>query len=300
MASTYTTRIGLEKQGDGENANTWGLRLNQNVIDLVDEAIAGYETVNVSAASSVVLTDTDGASNQARNFGLKFTGELTADTTVTIPAEEKIYFVKNDTTGDYSLILKPAGGTATTAVGSGNSMIVATDGATVDKFVGGFEAGTRMLFQQSTAPIGWTAVSVSSYDDVALRIVAPDTYTTAVGGTNIFSSVFNTNITVTIADGTAETATLTGSTSVHVLTTAQIPSHNHSVTNYAGVSTNPDRVIASLQTGESGATTGFTGGGQGHSHSLAGLGSHSHTVSVADSLINFDVKYVNFIIAQKD
>ena len=51
MASTYTTRIGLEKQGDGENPNTWGLRLNQNVIDLIDEGIAGYEEVVLSARS---------------------------------------------------------------------------------------------------------------------------------------------------------------------------------------------------------------------------------------------------------
>lgn len=132
MASTYTDRIGLEKQGDGENANTWGLRLNTNVIDLVDEAVAGYETVNVSAATSVVLTDTDGVSNQARNLGLKFTGLLTADTTVTIPAQEKIYFIQNDTTGDYTLFLKPAGGTALSVVDSGRSMIVATDGSTIN------------------------------------------------------------------------------------------------------------------------------------------------------------------------
>ena len=29
MASTYTTRIRLEKQGDGENPNSWGDILNQ-------------------------------------------------------------------------------------------------------------------------------------------------------------------------------------------------------------------------------------------------------------------------------
>ena len=34
MASTYTTRIRLEKQGDGENPNSWGAILNQNVIEL--------------------------------------------------------------------------------------------------------------------------------------------------------------------------------------------------------------------------------------------------------------------------
>ncbi len=59
MASTYTTRIGLEKQADGENANTWGLRLNTNVIDLVDEATAGYEAIDISGGATT-LTDTMG------------------------------------------------------------------------------------------------------------------------------------------------------------------------------------------------------------------------------------------------
>ena len=45
MASTFTSRIRLEKQADGENAKAWGLILNQNVFDLVDEAIAGMLTV---------------------------------------------------------------------------------------------------------------------------------------------------------------------------------------------------------------------------------------------------------------
>ena len=40
MPSTYTTRLRLEKQADGENANT-GHRLNQQVIDMVDEAVGG-------------------------------------------------------------------------------------------------------------------------------------------------------------------------------------------------------------------------------------------------------------------
>ena len=82
MASTYTTRIGLEKQADGENANTWGLRLNTNVIDLVDEATAGYEAIDISGGATT-LTATDGASNQARNMGLRFTGALSAATDAT-------------------------------------------------------------------------------------------------------------------------------------------------------------------------------------------------------------------------
>ena len=48
--ATFTSRIRLEKQDNGANSGTWGTVLNQNVIDLVDEAIAGYTIVSCSSA----------------------------------------------------------------------------------------------------------------------------------------------------------------------------------------------------------------------------------------------------------
>ena len=39
MASTFTAKLRLEKQGQGENANSWGTLLN-TLLDLVDVAIA--------------------------------------------------------------------------------------------------------------------------------------------------------------------------------------------------------------------------------------------------------------------
>lgn len=135
MASTYTDRIGLEKQGDGENANTWGLRLNSNVIDLVDEAVAGYETITLSSGETT-LTDTQATSNQARNMGLKFNGTLSADCTVVIPATEKVYFVHNGTSGEYDVYIKPSGGTAIKLVDQGESEMIASDGTTVNTLEG--------------------------------------------------------------------------------------------------------------------------------------------------------------------
>ena len=41
MASTFTTRLRLEKHATGENANTWGDKTNTN-FDLIDESINGY------------------------------------------------------------------------------------------------------------------------------------------------------------------------------------------------------------------------------------------------------------------
>ena len=96
MASSYSSRIKLEKQGSGENANTWGDRLNTNVIDLVDAAVAGVTAVDVDGAggTGVTLTANDGSPDQARSLGLRMTGTLAADVTVSYSARpEKIYFV---------------------------------------------------------------------------------------------------------------------------------------------------------------------------------------------------------------
>lgn len=130
--ATFTTRIGLEKQTDGENPNSWGDVLNQNVIDLVDDAIAGYEIVSVSSVA-VSLTSNNGAPDQARNFGLRFEGALTADVTVTIPQKEKIYFVYNLTSGAHKVFMKTAGGTAVTVADSGSGIMMACDGTGIDK-----------------------------------------------------------------------------------------------------------------------------------------------------------------------
>ena len=97
MASTYTTRIRLEKQEDGANPNSWGTVLNQNVIDLVDDAIAAYTTVSLSSVD-VTLTNIDGQADQARSAFIELQGALTDNVNVVIPAKSKSYFIRNKTT----------------------------------------------------------------------------------------------------------------------------------------------------------------------------------------------------------
>ena len=115
MASTYTSRIRLEKQGDGENPNTWGLRLNQNVIDLLDEAVAAYVTVSVSSAN-VTLSANDGTTDQSRSPFIELQGEVTSNLNVVIPNVNKGYVINDSTTRN------PTARTVTlkTATGSGN------------------------------------------------------------------------------------------------------------------------------------------------------------------------------------
>jgi hypothetical protein len=112
MASTYTTRIRLEKQGDGENPNSWGAILNQNVIDLVDDAVAAYTTVVVSSAD-VTLTTADGTSDQARSAFLELSGTVSANLNVIIPEQSKGFIVNDKTTrqNSASITLKTDAGT---------------------------------------------------------------------------------------------------------------------------------------------------------------------------------------------
>jgi hypothetical protein len=94
MPSTASTRLRLEKMATGEKTNTWGTTQNAAQFDLLDEAVAGVETIALTGNHT--LTSTNFVSDQARNMGLRFTGSLVSGATITIPTVEKLYFVIND------------------------------------------------------------------------------------------------------------------------------------------------------------------------------------------------------------
>ena len=110
MASTFSTFLKIELMQTGENAGTWGTKTNTN-LQLVEQAIAGYESVNVTSAT-VALTMDDGSISQARNMILEFAGTLTGATNITIPDSiEKLYLIKDNTTrAGNSLTMKTATG----------------------------------------------------------------------------------------------------------------------------------------------------------------------------------------------
>lgn len=298
MASSYSSRIKLEKQGSGENANTWGDRLNTNVIDLVDAAVAGVTAVDVDGAggTGVTLTANDGSPDQARSLGLRMTGTLAADVTVSYSTRpEKIYFVNNETAGGYNVIMD--NGSTKVTVGNGAALI-ATEGSN-SYAIRDFESGTRLAFNQNSAPQGWTVITSASHAGAALRIVNAATSGAQVGGSNAFNSVLNTAITVSVT-GATNSATLTGTTSATVLTTAQIPSHRHTIPLTSSGPAGGGFLDGYPRTGTGFSPTGAVGGSQGHTHSLEGKGSHSHTGVSAAGSFNLDVKYVNFIVCEKD
>jgi len=114
MASTYSADLKLELMATGENAGTWGTKTNTN-LDLVQQAIAGYQAIDV-AASDIALVMSNASISNARNMVLNFTGTLTGARTVTIPDSiEKFYILKDGTTHDgNTLTFKTVSGTGFT------------------------------------------------------------------------------------------------------------------------------------------------------------------------------------------
>jgi len=131
-----------------------------------------------------------------------------------------------------------------------------------------FDQGTAVLFQQTSAPTGWT--KQTTHNDKALRVVSG---TAGSGGSSAFSTVFGK----TATDG-------------FTLTTAEIPVHSH----IAG----PGQTFIY---GDGSSLFGVTGGANAYyptaqstatANSGSG-GSHAHGMDIR-------VQYVDVIIATKD
>jgi len=124
MPSTYDPLLRLELQATGENATTWGTKTNNN-LDLIAAAIAGQAVVTVSSAD-VTLTEANAATDQSRAAILVFTGTMTGNVNIIVPAQSKTYAAFRQTTGAYNLVIKNATGTGATLPTSGTELIVCT------------------------------------------------------------------------------------------------------------------------------------------------------------------------------
>ena len=130
MASSYSTDLKLELMVTGENSGTWGDKTNTN-LNLVQQAIAGYEAINVASAD-VTLVMTNATLSNARNMVLNLTGTLAGTRVVNVPdGIEKTYIVADSTTrAGNTLTIKTVSGTGV-AIPAGKTVLVYSDGTNV-------------------------------------------------------------------------------------------------------------------------------------------------------------------------
>jgi len=204
MASTYTTNIRLTKQGDGDNANTWGEILN-NVLSLVDQAVGSYTTITVGATSSVALTENQGSADQSRSAVLEIAGTVGGAHTsifVYLPAgAAKTYAIKNavsaNTTASDAVVLRVAGQTHGVTVPSGGVGYFFTNGTSVNTLnASGFSAITT-----TQADARYVAITGTQTITGAKTFTSTVTITGAVAFTSAVNVSGPVNVnTVTLTD----------------------------------------------------------------------------------------------------
>ena len=133
MASTYSPALRLELMATGDQSGTWGDTTNTNLGTLLEQAITGYLSVAQGDVANLTLTEVNGGTDQARNAVVEITGALTATRNVVVQTAEKLYTIKNSTTGGFSIVAKTTAGTGISVThGTGTVTIAATGGAATD------------------------------------------------------------------------------------------------------------------------------------------------------------------------
>ena len=124
MASTYSTILKLELIGNGDQSGTWGTTTNNNLGTLIEQAIAGTATIDVTSAN-VTLTDLNGVSDQARCAALLVTGTPGTTRNIVAPAVSKLYVISNGSNA--SVVIKTSVSTGYT-VTAGSVVLVYYNG----------------------------------------------------------------------------------------------------------------------------------------------------------------------------
>lgn len=151
MTTGATTLLGLALPVQGELDGTWGDTVNNSLTNLLDTAIAGTTTISTDA--DITLTDTQLASNQARQAIILWTATGSTTRNITAPARSKSYLVINATGGSQSIVIRGAGPTTGVAVPAGARYVVAWNGSDF-VYVSGSTPGsnTQLLYNNSGVP----------------------------------------------------------------------------------------------------------------------------------------------------
>lgn len=216
-------------------------------------------------SSSITLNGSTGIVNASWTTATRPSSPVAGQTgyNTTIGANETY------TGSTWSISDLPAAGTA------GN--VLTSNGTTwTSAAAAAFDAGTRLGFQQTSAPTGWTKDTTAGLNDSVMRIV---TGAASSGGSTAFS-----------------TWAAASSTSAYTLTTSDIPSHSHTLPLWGG-NANTGSYNWNLALSTSGGQAMFSNqgvaGASSAINSTGGGGSHSHGLSQ-------NIKYYDFIIASKN
>lgn len=131
MASTYNN-LKIELMATGDQPGLWGITTDQN-LNAIQQAIGGLVSVIFTTDANKSLTYLSSNADQdfrALALTLTSTVSLTATRTLIVPAVQKLYLIKNSTTGGQSITVKIGSSTGTT-IPNGYTQLLYADGSDV-------------------------------------------------------------------------------------------------------------------------------------------------------------------------
>jgi hypothetical protein len=131
MTTQYTTILKLALPVEGELSGTWGDVVNDNITQMIEQAVAGKAVVNTWSGNSHTLTTADGTTSESRCAILELTDtntQLSGVGNVVCPTNTKLYIVDNNTAR--VITVKTSSGSGV-AVPVGKTMLVYCDGTNV-------------------------------------------------------------------------------------------------------------------------------------------------------------------------
>lgn len=208
MASTFSPLLRIELIGTGDQSGTWGNTTNVNLGTLIEQAIAGSATIDVTAGN-VTLTNFNGATDQARCMALRVTGSPGVSRNIVAPANSKIYVIINGSNA--AVVLKTSVSTGLT-IPAGEIYLAVYDTTTFDfRLVG-------------------TAGSSTNVPDTLVRRDGSGNFAAGTITANLTGNVSG-QLTGSISSGTTATTQSPGTNNTTVATTAFVTT---AVTNATG------------------------------------------------------------------
>jgi microcystin-dependent protein len=295
MPSTFSTSLRLELIGDGEQSGVWGQTTNNNLGDLLEQAIAGRTNLDVTVGD-ITLTSLNGVVDQARSAVLAVTGTPGVTRVITIPNVLKTYTVINSTSNIVQV--KTASGAAFNCPPSATA-VVACDGIngvqgssiaplTSPAFTGVPTAPTAAPGTSTTqlATTAFTAAAVAAGIPVGLITMWSGSIVSIPSGWALCNGTLGTpdlRDRFVVGAGSTYAVGATGGFNTVTLDTTQIPSHTHTgsgTTASANVDHTHSGTTANTNISHSHTGSGTTENNNvGHTHTgtTAVNGDHSHT-----------------------
>ena len=313
MADSATTALRFRDQESGGNDGTWGTLTDVNFA-LVEEAISGVLTKDISGSGTTTLTTTNFVSDEARHMTLKLTGTLTGISYVVLPNVEKLYFIHNTTGGEFTVYVKTSSGDSVEIpVGKdiiyvdGSNVITTLLGASLANIVSAVNTGTLATLAANIAAINGVhanATNITTVSGINGNVTAVANNSTNINAvannkTNIDSVAGNSSNINTVAGVSSNVTTVAGISS-NVTTVAGISSAvsgvNTIASHVSAVNTDPLKTNITNVSGNS-SNINAVAGNSSNITTVAGIASNVTSVAGIASAVSTTATNVSAVTA---